>query len=88
MDQIVVEIPRGVQANVGDPVFILGGEPTSAAPSIGEMADLMGTNAYEVIVGIRERIPRLYFRGGKFLGSRVSGEVATPVRIDTDRGPA
>jgi len=72
MDQIVVEIPRGAQAHVGDAVFVLGGDPVSAAPSIGEMADLMDTNPYEVIVGIRERMPRLFFRGGALVDTRVS----------------
>jgi alanine racemase len=58
MDQIVVEIPHGVQADIGDVVSVLDGNPELGAPSIEEMADLMDTNAYEVIVGFRERIPQ------------------------------
>jgi alanine racemase len=85
MDQIVVEIPDGVQASVGDVVFVLGGDPASAAPSIGEMADLMGTNAYEVIVGIRGRIPRLFVRGGELIAARVSSDDAIPIQSDSDR---
>ena len=44
------------------------------------LADLMGTNAYEVIVGIRERMPRLFFRGGELVATRVSvdGSTSTP----------
>jgi alanine racemase len=80
MDQIVVEIPQGVWADVGETVSVLGGDPASAAPSIGEMADLMGTNGYEVIVGIRERIPRLFFRGGELVAGRVSVDAATSIR--------
>src|SRR4029079_5059182 len=57
MDQMVVEIPSGAEAAVGDVVHILGG---NAAPSLEEMADLMGTNPYEVLVGIRRRVPRVY----------------------------
>jgi alanine racemase len=79
MDQIVVEIPRGARSHVGDAVFILGGDPASAAPSIMEMADLMGTNAYEVIVGIRERIPRIFFRSGELVAARVSFDPATSI---------
>lgn len=88
MDQIVVEIPAGVQTDVGDVVTVLGGDPEWAAPSIGEMADLMDTNAYEVIVGIRERIPRLFFRGGELVAVRVSGDAATSIRSDVDWGLA
>lgn len=78
MDQIVVEIPRATRPGVGDEVFVMGGDPSTAAPSIGEMADLMETNAYEVIVGIRERIPRLYFRGGELVAARIRAG-ATPL---------
>jgi alanine racemase len=78
MDQIVVEIPHRTQPEIGEVVFVLGGDPSSAAPSIGEMADLMETNAYEVIVGIRERIPRIYFQSGELVAARV-GIGATPL---------
>jgi alanine racemase len=85
MDQIVVELPDGVQTDVGDVVVVMGGDPASAAPSIEEMADLMGTNAYEVIVGIRERVPRLFIRDGEVVAARVSSDAAIPVMPDTDR---
>jgi alanine racemase len=83
MDQIVVEIPRGALPDIGDPVFVLGGDPESAAPSIGEMADLMGTNAYEVIVGIRERIPRLFFRSGELVAARVGVDASNSIQANT-----
>ena len=70
MDQIVVEVPPEVEVRVGDSVQILGGGPTSAAPSISEMADLMNTNAYEVIVGFRARVPRVFVRGGEVVAVR------------------
>jgi alanine racemase len=85
MDQIVVEIPDGAQVDVGDVVAVLGGDPASAAPSIGEMADLMGTNAYEVIVGIRERVPRLFVRDGELVAARLSSDAAIPIQTATDR---
>jgi alanine racemase len=84
MDQIVVQIPQGAWADVGDVVFVLGGDPESAAPSIGEMADLMGTNAYEVIVGIRERVPRVFFRGGEAVAARTIGDAGTSIRSHTN----
>jgi alanine racemase len=88
MDQIVVEVPDGVRADVGDAVSVLGGDPASAAPSIGEMADLMGTNAYEVIVGIRERVPRLFVRGGELVAARVRSDATISMQSDADRARA
>jgi alanine racemase len=80
MDQIVAEIPQGARPDVGTAVFVLGGDPNSAAPSIGEMADLMATNAYEVIVGVRERIPRLFFRNGQLVAVKDNVHATTAIR--------
>lgn len=85
MDQIVVEIPQTTRPEVGDVVCVMGGDPSTAAPSIGEMADLMETNAYEVVVGIRERIPRLYFRDGELVAARVAIGTTPPVELNADR---
>jgi alanine racemase len=76
MDQIVVEVPDGARAALGDVVKIMGGNPLTGAPSIEEMADLMGTNAYEVIVGIRQRVPRIFVRDGEPIAARVGGETS------------
>jgi alanine racemase len=76
MDQIVVEVPDGARANLGDIVTIMGGNPLAGAPSIEEMADLIGTNAYEVIVGIRQRVPRIFVRDGEPIEARVGGETS------------
>jgi hypothetical protein len=40
------------------------------------VADLMGANVYEVIVGIRARVPRIYLRDGIPVAARVSGDAA------------
>jgi alanine racemase len=85
MDQIVVEVPDGARAAVGNVVTVMGGDPALAAPSITEMAELMGTNAYEVIVGIRQRVPRVFMRGGEAVAVRVSGATALSVASSTDR---
>jgi alanine racemase len=65
MDQIVVEIPRGVTARVGDVVHVLGDDPGLAAPGVADLARLMETNTYEVLVGLRGRIPRVFMRGSE-----------------------
>jgi alanine racemase len=88
MDQIVVEIPDGVQTDVGAPVAVMGGVSASAAPSIAEMADLMGTNTYEVVVGIRGRVPRLFVHGGEIVAARNSSDAATSIPFDIDRARA
>jgi alanine racemase len=86
MDQIVVAVPKGAEPALGEVVAVLGGDPQSAAPSIEEMAELMDTNAYEVIVGIRARIPRIFIRGGEVVAARVSNDAATPIQSERDRG--
>jgi alanine racemase len=88
MDQIVVQLPDDVQTEVGAAVVVMGGDPASAAPSIAEMADLMGTNAYEVVVGIRGRVPRLFAYGGEIVAARISSDAATLIQFDTDRAGA
>jgi alanine racemase len=65
MDQIVVEVPGDVEATVGSVVRIFGGGEAVAAPSIIELADLMGTNSYEVVVGLRARVPRVFIQSGQ-----------------------
>ena len=73
MDQIVVEIPEESEAVAGDRVDILG---HGAAPSVAEMAELMSTNTYEVLVGIRSRVPRVYLRHGAPVAFREQGIMA------------
>lgn len=78
MDQIVVEAPPGASAAAGDVVHILGGDESNGAPSIAEMAELMGTNAYEMLVGIRGRVPRIFIRNGETVGVHASGVNRSP----------
>jgi alanine racemase len=73
MDQIVVEIPDGARAALGDVVTVMGGDQLTRAPSVEEMAELMDTNSYEVVVGIRARVPRIFLRDGTPVAARVSG---------------
>jgi alanine racemase len=84
MDQIVVEVPDGAQAALGDVITVMGGDPQSGAPSIEDMADLMGTNAYEVIVGIRKRVPRIFLRHGEPVAARISGNAETWIESNSD----
>jgi alanine racemase len=67
MDQIVIGLPDDVEAKVGDRVEILGGDGADGGPAIDELASIADTNAYEILVGIRERIPRVYLRAGEIV---------------------
>ena len=67
MDQIVVEIPSGRRADVGDVVLVLGGDPASARHHSRRWPISWAPTPYEVIVGFRERIPRRLFRAGKLV---------------------
>jgi alanine racemase len=73
MDQIVVGIPELAAVAIGDPVAIISRNGADGAPSTTEIAELMGTNVYEVLVGIRQRVPRVYLREGRIIGARVAG---------------
>ncbi len=84
MDQIVVGIPDGARAALGDIVTVMGGDQRSGAPSIEDMADLMGTNGYEVLVGIRKRVPRVFLRDGEPVAARVSGNTEIWIEPSSD----
>jgi alanine racemase len=73
MDQIVVEVPEDVEARVGGVVQILGGGEAAAAPSIVEMAELMSTNGYEVVVNVRSRVPRVFVQNGEMVAVQEGG---------------
>lgn len=69
MDQTVFEIPPGVAVQVGDPVHLMG-RPEDGAPTATDLASMLETNTYEILVGIRARIPRIYIRGGEIVGDK------------------
>jgi alanine racemase len=69
MDQTVFGVPSGVTAQVGDPVHLMG-RPEDGAPSAADLAATLDTNTYEILVGIRARIPRVYLRGGEVVAEK------------------
>jgi alanine racemase len=76
MDQIVAEAPSEVSAAVGDIVQVLGDDPESGAPSVDEIAELAGTNSYEILVGIGQRVPRVFIRNGQVVGVRTGNSTS------------
>jgi alanine racemase len=69
MDQTVFMVPEGVSARVGDPIHIMG-RPEDGAPTASDLAEMLETNTYEILVGIRARIPRVYLRGGEIVAEK------------------
>jgi alanine racemase len=62
MDQFVVDLGPGSQAQVGDPVTLFGvGE--SGEPTAQDWAEATGTISYEIIARIGARVPRVYVGG-------------------------
>jgi alanine racemase len=59
MDQCVFRVPEGVDVQVGDEVVLLGRQG-EAEITIPQLAHKWGTNGYDVVVGIRNRVPRVY----------------------------
>lgn len=73
MDQIVVAVPEGTAAAPGDRVSVLSNDAMSGGPAVADLARLAGTNTYEILVGIRQRVPRVFVRGGEIIAVRAVG---------------
>jgi alanine racemase len=69
MDQTVFEAPPGSNVKVGDPIHLMG-RPEDGAPTAADLAAMLDTNTYEILVGIRARIPRVYLRGGEIVAEK------------------
>ncbi len=59
MDQFMVNL-EGNKADVGEEVILLGEASTGEEISAEDLAEWAGTNAYEVLTNINERVPRVF----------------------------
>jgi alanine racemase len=59
MDQLMVEVPRGVQFERGDEGVLVGMQGSEAI-RMEEMADLAGTINYEIACAFGARLERVY----------------------------
>ncbi len=59
MDQLMVEVPRGVAFERGDEVVLVGSQGREAI-SMEELASLAGTINYELACGFGQRLERVY----------------------------
>ena len=69
MDQCVVDVDDIPEVQRDDEVVLMGrqGEEEISAEDI---AQLVGTNPYEVLAGISARVPRVYVRDGRVVAVR------------------
>lgn len=59
MDQCIARIPDNLDVNVGDTAVIIGSQG-NASITAADIALRWGTNTYDVVAGIRNRVPRIY----------------------------
>ncbi|PKQ15837.1 MAG: alanine racemase [Actinobacteria bacterium HGW-Actinobacteria-7] len=65
MDQLMIEIPRGVEASRGDE-FVLVGAQGGERIALDELAELAGTINYELSCSLGRRIARRYIEGSDY----------------------
>jgi len=67
MDQTVIGLPDCFDGDLGTPITIVGDGTrlTAGAPTLDELAAIVGTISYEMATGLAQRIPKLYIRDNK-----------------------
>jgi alanine racemase len=62
MDALMVDLATVPEARIGDEAVLLGSQGSERI-TVQELASLRGTVTYDVLTGLRGRLPRVY-RGG------------------------
>jgi alanine racemase len=73
MDLVMLDVTDIDGAREGDEVVLIGAQ-AGATRTAEDLADACGTINYEVVTGIRRRVPRRYFRGGQVVATRTLAE--------------
>lgn len=73
MDLVMLDVTDVDGAREGDEVILIGVQG-GISQTAEDLAEACGTINYEVVTGIRRRVPRRYFRGGKVLATRTLAE--------------
>lgn len=76
MDLVMVDVTDAHVA-LGDEAVLIG-EQSGARQSAQDVADALGTIAYEVLTGIRRRVPRRYRRGDRIVAYRTLADGYVP----------
>lgn len=69
MDQLMVDLGDLTGVRIGDEVTVMGRDGAACIP-VEEIAALQGTINYEVVCDIGARVPRIYFKNGRMLGTQ------------------
>jgi alanine racemase len=73
MDLVMLDVTDVDGTREGDEVVLIGAQ-AGAKQTAEDLAEACGTINYEIVTGIRRRVPRRYFRGGKVLATRTLAE--------------
>ncbi|OLC11188.1 MAG: alanine racemase [Chloroflexi bacterium 13_1_40CM_67_9] len=73
MDLVMLDVTAIEGAREGDDVTLIGAQ-SGAKQTAEDLADACGTINYEIVTGIRRRVPRRYFRGGQVVATRTLAE--------------
>ncbi|HEV8470351.1 MAG TPA: alanine racemase [Candidatus Limnocylindria bacterium] len=73
MDLVMLDVTEIDGAREGDEVVLIGAQ-AGAKQTADDLAAACGTISYEILTGIRRRVPRRYFRGGKQVATRTLAE--------------
>jgi alanine racemase len=73
MDLVMLDVTDVDGAREGDEVVVIGAQ-AGAQQTAEDLAEACGTINYEIVTGIRRRVPRRYFRGGKVVATRTLAE--------------
>jgi alanine racemase len=73
MDLVMLDVTDVEAAREGDEVVLIGTQ-AGATQTAEDLAEACGTISYEILTGIRRRVPRRYFRGGKLVATRTLAE--------------
>lgn len=73
MDLVMFDVTEIEGVREGDDVVLIGTQ-SGVTQTADDLADACGTINYEILTGIRRRVPRRYFRGGKLMAVRTLAE--------------
>jgi alanine racemase len=69
MDLVMLDVTDLPTVREGDEVVLIGAQD-GARQTADDLATAAGTISYEIVVGIRRRVPRRYHRGGRVVAVR------------------
>jgi alanine racemase len=73
MDLVTLDVSDIDGVREGDEIVLIGTQ-AGARQTAEALAEACGTINYEIVTGIRRRVPRRYFRGGKIVATRTLAE--------------